>query len=324
MSSFGLQDMLNFIWAVILLVLSYVEAMFRYFFPISKKDLTGKIVLITGGGGGLGKHLAISFAKCGATIVLWDIEKESNDRNRNLVKAMKFNAFSYQCDCSDQESVAKMAEKVEAEIGPIDILVNNAGVLNGNSITVLSEKQIRSTFDVNVLAQFWTIKAFLPGMMQRSEGHIVTVSSSAGLNGTSYLTDYSASKFALVGIHESLALELREQGFHNIQMTCVCPNFINTGMTWYPKTNVPWLIPILQVEDAAQDIVDAVREDRNVVVLPKVLGKVLSLKRLIPLRGQLAIYDYLGIGIEPHLSHRKSSSSLSRKRSPKMKSFTAT
>ena len=73
-------------------------------------------------------------------------------------------------------------------------------------------------------------------MMQRNTGHIVTIASSAGRNGTPYLTDYSASKFALVGLHESLALELREQGFHDIQMTCISPNFINTGMTWHPKT----------------------------------------------------------------------------------------
>ena len=68
---------------------------------------------------------------------------------------MKYNAFSYYCDCSCQESVLNTAQKVEEEIGPIDILVNNAGVLNGNSITMLTEKQIRTTFDVNVLAQFW-------------------------------------------------------------------------------------------------------------------------------------------------------------------------
>ena len=73
-------------------------------------------------------------------------------------------------------------------------------------------------------------------MMQRNEGHIVAISSSAGLNGSSYVTDYSASKFAVLGLHESLRLELREQGFDNIQMTCICPNFINTGMAWYPKT----------------------------------------------------------------------------------------
>ena len=81
-----------------------------------------------------------------------------------------------------------------------------------------------------------TIKAFLPSMVERNEGHIVTVSSSAGLHGTPYLSDYSASKFALNGLHESLSLELREQGAHGIKFTIVHPNFINTGMSWHPKT----------------------------------------------------------------------------------------
>ncbi len=73
-------------------------------------------------------------------------------------------------------------------------------------------------------------------MMDKNEGHIVSISSSAGLHGTANLTDYSASKFAVMGLHQSVALEMREQGFTGINFTVVCPNFINTGMSWYPKT----------------------------------------------------------------------------------------
>ena len=73
-------------------------------------------------------------------------------------------------------------------------------------------------------------------MIEKNEGHIVTISSSAGLSGTPYLSDYSASKFALLGIHESMFLELRDNGIDGVKFTIVCPNFINTGMSWYPKT----------------------------------------------------------------------------------------
>ena len=68
---------------------------------------------------------------------------------------MNYNAFSYYCDCTSEENVKKVCQQVEEEIGAVDILVNNAGILNGNGITTLTEKQIRATFDVNVLAQFW-------------------------------------------------------------------------------------------------------------------------------------------------------------------------
>lgn len=81
--------------------------------------------------------------------------QENNERNAALVKAMNLNAYSYCCDCSSEEQVKEVAAKVEEEIGPVDILVNNAGVLNGNSVTMLTQSQIRKTFDVNVLAQFW-------------------------------------------------------------------------------------------------------------------------------------------------------------------------
>ena len=72
-----------------------------------------------------------------------------------MVKAMDLNAFAYYCDCTSMDEVSRVAAQVEEEIGPVDILVNNAGVLNGNSITMLTEKQIRNSFDVNILAQFW-------------------------------------------------------------------------------------------------------------------------------------------------------------------------
>ena len=73
-------------------------------------------------------------------------------------------------------------------------------------------------------------------MIERNEGHIVTISSTAGLMGTPYMSDYSASKFAVNGLHEALYFELRKQGAHGVKFTLASPNFINTGMSWYPKT----------------------------------------------------------------------------------------
>jgi len=305
-----LKEMLQIIRMLISLVISVCECLFKTIIPTRKKDLHGKTVLITGGGGCLGKELAISFAKCGARIILWDSDKELNEQSASLVTALNLEAYAYTCDCSNETEVKEAANKIQQEIGQIDIIINNAAIMHARNIIDLKESDIRRSFDVNVLSYFWVIKAFLPSMMEQNEGHIVTISSSAGLNGTAYLTDYSATKFAVVGLHESLALELRELGFYDIQMTCVCPNFVNTGLAWYPKTNVPWLIPILKSEEVAEEIVDAVREDQEMLVLPKRLGKILSTKRLFPLRSQLAVYDYLGVGVEPHIRRRKTKGSV--------------
>jgi len=270
-----------------------------------KKDISGRTVLITGGGGGLGKQLAIQFAKFGARIVLWDIDIESAERTASIVRSMKSDALAYHCDCRNEDEVIQVAKRVFREIGPVDVLVNNAGILNGKSFLELSTDEIRKTFDVNVLAHFWTIKAFLPSMIEKNEGHIVTISSSAGLHGTPNLSDYSASKFALSGLHESLFLELREQNLNGIKFTLVCPNFINTGMSWYPKTSIPWLLPILDVEEVAKEIVAGVRKNTELIVLPRALGRLHMTKGLFSKKSALAVYDWTGLGIDPHISRSK-------------------
>ncbi|XP_065652026.1 estradiol 17-beta-dehydrogenase 11 isoform X2 [Hydra vulgaris] len=296
-------EIMNIITTAIVVILSFIEHFYRKLFPFKKKSLNGKCVLITGGGGGLGKQLAVNFAKCGARIILWDIHTESNESTASLLKAMRCEAFSYTCDCGNEAQVKETALKVQNEIGHIDVLVNNAGIMNAKSITMQTEEQIRKTFDTNVLSHFWTTKAFLPSMMERNDGHIVTIASTAAINGSPYLCDYSASKYALIGYHESLTLELREQGFNNIRTTCICPNFINTGLSVKPKTNVPWLIPILQASEVAKAIVNAVRTNQDMLILPKIFYAI-TIKRLIPFSAQLAIHDYLGIGIEPKSTKR--------------------
>ncbi|XP_065063194.1 epidermal retinol dehydrogenase 2-like [Rhopilema esculentum] len=304
---------LEVVWLILKLTYYYFEALVLLFTKPKKKDVSGRTVLITGGGGGLGKQLAIQFAKHGARIVLWDVDTDAADRTVAIIREMNADAFAYYCDCRNEDEVAKMARKITKEIGPVDILINNAGILNGKSLLMLSTDEIRRTFDVNVLAHFWTLKAFLPTMIEKNEGHIVTISSSAGLSGTPYLSDYSASKFALLGIHESMFLELRDNGIDGVKFTIVCPNFINTGMSWYPKTKVPWLLPILDAEDVAKEILIAVRTNQQLLVLPKALIPLVSLKSLVPTKGGLAIYDWTGLGIEPHIP-------LSRKRQLKKQS----
>jgi len=88
------------------------------------------------------------------------------------------------------------------------MIVNNAGVIQGKLLVDLSPDDINQTFGVNTLAHFWTLKAFLPGLLKRKQGHIVTVSSAMGLTGVSAMSDYCASKHALIGLHESLRAEL--------------------------------------------------------------------------------------------------------------------
>lgn len=127
----------------------------------------------------------------------------------NYLKTMGLSAKGYAVDVSDREAVYRTAAKVREEIGPVDILINNAGVVCCKTMLDLPDKVIENTFAVNILAHYWTIKSFLPDMIRQKRGHIVTIASVTGMVGIYGCTDYSATKFACIGLHESLYCELK-------------------------------------------------------------------------------------------------------------------
>ncbi|KAL9962261.1 hypothetical protein ACROYT_G031346 [Oculina patagonica] len=215
--------------------LCWIEAVFRAIVPPPKKDIEGQTVLITGAGGGIGRLLALEFAAHGAKLVLWDINKDSNEETAAQVRALGKVAHAFVCDCSSREDVYRVAAKVQREVGEVDILVNNAGILSGKKLMNLKDVEIERTMRINTLAHFWTVRSFLPNMLEKDKGHIVNITSIAGSFGSSNLTDYCASKFGATGFSHSLALELYDMGKTGIKVTCVQPYTTNTGLVWHPK-----------------------------------------------------------------------------------------
>ena len=122
---------------------------------------------------------------------------------------MGLSAKGYAVDVTDREAVYRAAAKVREEIGPVDILINNAGIVTCKTMLELPDPIIEKTFGVNILSHYWTIKSFLPDMIRQRRGHIVTVASVTGMAGVYGCTDYSATKFACIGLHESLYAELK-------------------------------------------------------------------------------------------------------------------
>ncbi|KAJ1521233.1 hypothetical protein ONE63_002918 [Megalurothrips usitatus] len=270
--------------AVVLLVLAvyYVaEAAVLELLPrrLTAKSVDGQVVLVTGAAGGLGRHLALRFARLGATVVAWDVNQAGVAETVRQVAAAGGRAHSYAVDLADKQAVYRTAALVKREVGPVDILVNNAGVAFGRTLMQLTDQQIQATYDVNILSHYWTTKAFLPEMMRANRGHVVTVSSVTGLMGCYRCVDYSATKFATVGFHESLFTELRVQGYDGVHATLVCPYFIDTGMFAGVK---PRLMPMLEPGRAAGDIVDAVLTNQVSVTLPGAVRYMLPLKSLFP------------------------------------------
>ncbi len=256
-------------------------------------DFNGKRVLLTGAAHGIGRLMALKMAGKGARMVLWDLDEEGLDRLKKDIERIGSKAFTGVVDVTDREAIKAAAESVLEEVGPIDILVNNAGVVSGKTIMEADDEDINRTFGVNTLALFWVTRAFLPEMVRRNSGHIVTIASAAGLVGTSRLTDYSASKFAAVGFDESLRLEMKRLNYR-IKTTVVCPFYISTGMFEGVKTRFSMLLPILDPEECAEKIVEAIEQGKQRLVMPRFVLSTFPL-RMVPTRIFDGVLGLLGV-----------------------------
>jgi all-trans-retinol dehydrogenase (NAD+) len=244
-------------------------------------ELAGQRVVITGGASGLGRRMAMEFAKQGAELILWDLDAVRLTRVVDEIAQIGGRkAWGYECDVSDRRAVAAVAALVEQEVGPVDVVVNNAGIVSGRPFLELSDEAIERTFGVNTMALFWVTRAFLPGMLERNRGHVLTVASASGWVGVAKLADYAASKWAAVGFDESLRMELRKRG-SAVHTTCLCPFYVNTGMFDGVATRFPALLPILDEEKVAQRAVKAVLRNEARVMLPPLVALV-PVARLLP------------------------------------------
>ncbi len=255
--------------------------------------LNGSVVVITGAASGLGRLLALAVArKKAAHVVLWDVDKTGLTTVKKEVEALGAAATTATLDITDPEAVEKAAKRAITKTGVVDVLINNAGVVSGKDFLDLTPEDIQKTFAVNTLALYWTTRAFLPGMMERDRGRIVTVASAAGFAGVAKQTDYAASKHAAVGFTESLRAELRGANSAVTTLT-VCPYYVNTGMFDGVKSGSPFL-PILEPQPTVNRIVAAIESTRRELLLPSMVWSV-RLFRLFPASWFDAIADLFGI-----------------------------
>jgi short-subunit dehydrogenase len=250
-------------------------------------------VLVTGAASGLGARLARAAAEQGATVVGWDRDGERLADVVEDLRRVSPSSTGYSVDVTDREAVAALGRRVLHEVGPVDILVNNAGVISGKLLSELDDEAIERTFAVNALGLFWCTKAFLPTMLERRRGHVVTLASAAGLVGVVRQTDYSASKHAAVGFAESLRYELRRYA-PEVQTTLVCPFYINTGMFDGASSRVPWLMPILDEARVVAKIISAIERNRRQLLMPPAVA-LLPVLRMLPVPVFDRMMDLLGV-----------------------------
>ncbi|HUU03183.1 MAG TPA: SDR family NAD(P)-dependent oxidoreductase [Myxococcota bacterium] len=234
------------------------------------KDLRDRVVVVTGAASGIGLATARAFARQGSRVHLVDLNADRlKDAARGITVAL---ANAHVVDCSDGQAVAGLADEIFSAEGRVDVLHNNAGVCCGGPACSIPLDDWRLSIDVNLWGVIHGVRAFVPRMIEAGGGHVINTASMAGLIGLPFVAPYCASKFAVVGLSESLALELAA---HNIQVTTVCPGAVRTNVLDGGRLELPgdWLGRIKSLvarhgadpEQVAAQIVDAVRAKRGML-----------------------------------------------------------
>ncbi|MBA7642963.1 3-oxoacyl-[acyl-carrier-protein] reductase FabG [subsurface metagenome] len=189
--------------------------------------LKNKIALITGAGRGIGKAIAKALAEEGANIAIADIDPEEAKKVSWDIKNMGRKSLAIKTDVSRANEVESMVDKTIEKFGRIDILVNNAGVSSMAPVVGLEEKKWDVTMDINAKGQFLCSRAVAKHMIKQRSGKIINNASLAAKQGARFLAHYSASKFAVLGLTYTMALELAP---YNITVNAFCPGFVQTDM----------------------------------------------------------------------------------------------
>ncbi len=188
-------------------------------------DFRDKVALITGASSGIGEAAALALAREGAKLVLVARDAPRLDAVRRRCEELGAEAAAHVCDVTDETQVNALADAVHARHPALDLLVSNAGAVMAGFLVDVETADWRRLFDLNVMGVVHGCRAFVPRMQQRKQGHLVMMASAAALSGQRAMSTYCASKFALMGLSESLRAELHRDG---IGVTVICPSYVQT------------------------------------------------------------------------------------------------
>jgi NAD(P)-dependent dehydrogenase (short-subunit alcohol dehydrogenase family) len=264
--------------------------------------LAGRVAWVTGGGSGIGRAISERFAAEGARVAVNDLVPESAKETALRLPGQGHIALAG--DVSDSARVAEIADEIAKSCGRIDVLVNNAGVELSAAFPKYTREELTSMVDVNLTAPMLLTHRVLPGMLERGRGHVVFISSVAGLMYPAYVEPYAATKAGLVGLARSLRAEY---GDSPVGFTAVCPGFVKGDGMYHRmkeqgfKSN--FLMGETTIEKVARRVVRAIKRDMPLVVeagtpvrpamaignvSPRMLDRIINLSRSKQLFGAVA------------------------------------
>ncbi|MDP6359505.1 MAG: SDR family oxidoreductase [Planctomycetota bacterium] len=188
---------------------------------------TNQTALITGGGTGIGRGIALALAAEGASVAVCGRTIEPLEESADLIRTHRVKAAAIQADITQEEEVAELTREVESELGPVSILVNNAGVARFASVWELAPEEFDEMVAVNLRGTFLCSRAVIPGMIERGQGRILNIASVAGLKPYPTQGGYCASKHAQIGLAKVMGIELQE---HGIVVQTISPGGVDTPL----------------------------------------------------------------------------------------------
>ncbi|MEV2222365.1 SDR family oxidoreductase [Nocardia vinacea] len=268
-----------------------------------------KKVLVTGAAMGLGKLFA-ERAVCegAAAVVLWDINESALKETAVELSGRGVAIHHYVVDVSAQEAISEAAAAVRADVGDIDILINNAGIVRGNSYfwETTDRADIDKTMAINSLAPMYITLEFLPAMVRGTgTARVMTIASSAGLVSNPRMSVYAASKWAALGWSDSVRIELEQAGHDHVQITTVCPTYINTGMFDGAKGFL--FTPILEQDDVVDASWREMKAGTPLVILPWTSRLNKAISGLLPIKLRDLFLNSVGVyhSMDEFTGHKK-------------------
>jgi all-trans-retinol dehydrogenase (NAD+) len=249
-------------------------------------ELKGKSAIVTGGAMGIGLATTKRLLKAGCKVTIWDLNESAMNSSFKELSVYKDYLFSHKCDVTNKQRVLELVNQALADMETIDILINNAGFVKGGNFLDQPVEVWAKTVDINLNAILYTINAVLPIMNEKNSGHIVNISSAAGMIGVSGVSVYAATKWAVWGLTESLRFESWLNGKHGVKWTSIHPSYIAQGMFEGAKLNPlgNLFVPLVKNHDViAKAIVeDGLKKEKYAVRRPITLRLVLILRGLLP------------------------------------------
>ena len=227
------------------------------------ENLHGKIALVTGAGKGIGRAIAVALAQEGAHVGL--VARTENDLQEVAAELQKLGVKTAiaTADVADRAAVEAAVAQVQQQLGPLDILINNAGTAKFGKFLEQEPADWEHMIRVNLLGVYYATRAALPTMIERQTGDIINISSTSGLRGSSGSSAYSASKFGVLGLSESLMQEVRK---HNIRVSALTPSTVATPLAQELKLTDGNPEKVMQPEDIAEFIISQLKLNRRIFV----------------------------------------------------------